>query len=141
MKQFLGKVAVLFFVSLLPLAVYAESKVQVRTISAEAFLQTLKKNPKANLLDVRSAEEFSEVKLPRAVNVPLPTLDTPEGLQKALQPFAPKEDVYILCRSGRRSTIAAEKFVAAGHNNVVVVEGGMNRLESLGATVEKKAAN
>lgn len=140
-KIFRKGFVVLLVVMALPFVSFADGETKVQTITAEAFLAKVKQQPKLNLMDVRNPEEFAEVKMAGAVNVPLPTLNSNEDLQNALKPFgASKEAVYVLCRSGRRSRVAAEKFLAAGHKNLVVVEGGMNRLEELGVQVEKKGA-
>ena len=141
MTQILGKGFIAFLIlAALPFTSFAEGESKVQSITAEAFLAKLKQEPNLNLLDVRTPEEFAAVKMPGAINVPLPTLNSNEDLQNALKPFASskKAEVYVLCRSGRRATAAAEKFVAAGHKNLVVVAGGMNRLQDLGAKVEKK---
>ena len=44
--------------------------------------------------------------------------------------------VYILCQSSRRGLIAAEKLEAAGHQNVYVVEGGIDAAKQAGIEIE-----
>jgi hypothetical protein len=50
----------------------------------------------------------------------LDKLDAPNYAQS----LRPEQPVYILCQSGKRAEIAAQKLIAAGHTNAIVVEGG-----------------
>lgn len=67
------------------------------------------------VIDVRSPAEFRGAHVDGAELHPLDKLDT-----NALA----GQPVYILCQSGKRATMAAEKLTAAGHEAVFVVEGG-----------------
>ena len=73
------------------------------------------------ILDVRTAEEFAEKRIPGAINVPN------ENIGSSDIPELPDKDQLILvyCRSGRRSKLAAEKLCALGYTNVVEF-GGIN---------------
>ncbi|OWK40566.1 rhodanese-like domain-containing protein [Fimbriiglobus ruber] len=71
------------------------------------------------LIDVRTPAEFDEIHAVGAKSVPLHTLDP-----KAFAAEYPEGDIYTICRSGSRGAQACEKFVAAGIDRVVNVEGG-----------------
>lgn len=69
------------------------------------------------LLDVRTPEEYAEVRVPGAVLIPLAELsarfdDLPEGVP-----------VDVICRSGARSASAVEMLVARGVDAVNVAGG------------------
>ncbi|TAL27218.1 MAG: DUF2892 domain-containing protein [Alphaproteobacteria bacterium] len=88
------------------------------------------------VLDVRTGLEHAEVALKSPhVNIPLGDLDPARFLQdnhiRATQP------VYVLCRGGKRATAAAEAFIAAGHENVHVIEGGIIACEAAGVPLRK----
>jgi rhodanese-related sulfurtransferase len=88
------------------------------------------------VLDVRTGLEHAEVALQSPhQNVPLGELDPTRFLQdnhiRASQP------VYVLCRGGKRATAAAESFIAAGHDNVHVIEGGIIACEAAGIPLRK----
>lgn len=88
------------------------------------------------VLDVRTGLEHAEVALKSPhLNVPLGDLDPARFIQdnhiRATQP------VYVLCRGGKRATAAAEAFIAAGHENVHVIEGGIIACEAAGIPVRK----
>lgn len=73
------------------------------------------------ILDVRTPEEYSEVHIPDAVNIPN------EVIGKGDIPELPDKDQLILvyCRSGNRSKQASEKLAGLGYTNIVEF-GGIN---------------
>ena len=66
------------------------------------------------LLDVRSEEEFSEGHIPGAIVIPH------EEISERAENEIPEKDVpvFVYCRSGRRSKIAAEELVSLGYSEV-----------------------
>jgi rhodanese-related sulfurtransferase len=71
------------------------------------------------LIDVREPHEVAEGTLPGAVNIPLGDLvDRVGELDRDRR-------VVLLCRSGGRSTQAAEYLVGNGFADVVNLAGGM----------------
>ncbi|MBW7914660.1 MAG: rhodanese-like domain-containing protein [Taibaiella sp.] len=74
----------------------------------------------ANLLiiDVRSPEEYAELYLPGAVNIPL------DELPVAMQSFSPSQTVIAVCgKGGGRSANAAEMLRAEGFNAQYLCNG------------------
>ncbi|MFC7345034.1 rhodanese-like domain-containing protein [Saccharopolyspora griseoalba] len=83
------------------------------------------------LVDVREPEEYVSGHVPGAVNVPLAdVLAAPER-------FA-GEECYVICRSGGRSSKAAEAINAAG-GRAVSVSGGTSGWIEAGHEVERGA--
>lgn len=84
------------------------------------------------ILDVRTAEEYSEKHIPGAINIPNETIGTEDI------PELPDKEQLILvyCRSGNRSKQAAEKLVKLGYTNIVEF-GGIN--DWTGETVSGEA--
>ncbi|EJU02247.1 hypothetical protein DACRYDRAFT_78992 [Dacryopinax primogenitus] len=76
----------------------------------------------AVILDVRSKEEFSICHLPEASNVPLKTL-----LRDPLAYIPPGRDMYVLCKLGNDSQVAAHALRTALGNSAQVkdVVGGL----------------
>ena len=67
----------------------------------------------ARLLDVRSADEFTEGHLPGAFNIPV------QELERRFGEVGPTErDVIIYCRSGHRSSLATEVLRQHGYTRV-----------------------
>jgi rhodanese-related sulfurtransferase len=90
-------------------------------------------NRDVDLIDVRMPSEFREVHAECARNVPLESLD-PKAVTSARNGHA-NEPLYVICRSGNRSTQACQKFVDAGFENIVNVEGGTLAWEKSGLPV------
>lgn len=88
------------------------------------------------VLDVRTDVEHAEVSLKQPHHhIPLDKLNPAAFIKE--NKIDPARPVYFLCRSGKRATQAAEAFIAAGHDNVHIVEGGIVACESSGVPVKK----
>ncbi|HSI09143.1 MAG: rhodanese-like domain-containing protein [Rariglobus sp.] len=74
------------------------------------------------VIDVRTPIEYDEVHASAAVNIPLDRVSK-ESLAAAGRTECGRP-VYLLCRSGQRATKAAEKLLACGYAQPVVVTGG-----------------
>lgn len=92
-----------------------------------------RKQAEIDLIDVRMPSEFREVHAECARNVPLDSLD-PKAVMAARGSESGKP-LYIICRSGNRSGQACRKFIDAGFENVVNVEGGTIAWEKAGLPV------
>jgi rhodanese-related sulfurtransferase len=105
----------------------------IATIAPLALADELKSSTPIDLIDVRSPAEYHAVHAERARLVPLDSLDP--GKVMATRCGKPEDPLYILCHSGARARTAAEKFVAAGYENVCVVEGGTKAWQAAGLPV------
>src|SRR5690554_6054255 len=91
----------------------------------------------ARVIDVREPGEFAAGHIRQAVNMPRGVLEMQinqhpavAGYDDALQRIA-AEPLYLICRSGGRSALAAESLVRMGfdHAKVISVAGGMQAWE------------
>ena len=92
-----------------------------RQINAEEAAAIMEEESSYIILDVRTAQEYSEKHIPRAINIPNETIGTEDI------PELPDKEQLILvyCRSGNRSKQASEKLVKLGYTNIVEF-GGIN---------------
>ncbi|MFN3192367.1 MAG: rhodanese-like domain-containing protein [Aureliella sp.] len=74
-----------------------------------------------DLLDVRMPTEYREVHATGAKNLPLDSLNPSDVAASRNGAEGP---LYVICKSGGRSTMAVKKLLDAGYENVVNVEGG-----------------
>lgn len=88
-----------------------------------------------HVIDVRTPAEFREVRAPMARNVPLDTFD-PSSVVGSHE-LSSDRPIYVLCHSGARAKKACEQLVAAGHSQVVQVEGGTVAWQAAGLPVER----
>ena len=103
-----------------------------RQINAEEAATMMEEESSYIILDVRTAEEYSEKHIPGAINIPNETIGTEDI------PELPDKEQLILvyCRSGNRSKQASEKLVKLGYTNIVEF-GGIN--DWTGETVSGEA--
>jgi rhodanese-related sulfurtransferase len=99
------------------------------TVSASKLPELLEK--KERIIDVRTPAEYNSAHVKGAVLLPLDSLD-PEAF--CLQHEADSA-VYILCQSGKRSEMAAEKLRKAGQEKIYVVEGGTRAAMEAGVDI------
>lgn len=96
-------------------------------------VQELNRESNAIIIDVRSPAEFRSVHITAAQNMPLDQLDPKEiaALRSGDQPL------YVVCKAGGRSIKACQALVAAGHQQVVNVEGGTDAWVAAGLAVDR----
>ena len=97
-------------------------------------LAEINRDHNVHLIDVRTPAEFREVHAQGARNVPLDALD-PKSVAESLGQNG--QPIYVICRSGTRSAQAAQKFLDAGINQVVSVEGGTSAWDDAGLPVNR----
>lgn len=111
------------------------SKPRFGTITPKELYQLQKEDKKPIIIDVRTAEEFRTIRVPDAILVPLDELD----VEKASHEYKLKDKTfYLICRSGRRSATAADKFIDAGIGKPINVTGGTLQWDEEGYPVLKE---
>lgn len=92
-----------------------------RQVNAEEADSMMEEESGYIILDVRTAQEYSEKHIPGAINIPNETIGTEDI------PELPDKEQLILvyCRSGNRSKQTSEKLVKLGYTNIVEF-GGIN---------------
>jgi rhodanese-related sulfurtransferase len=113
----------------------AEAKAAIKEVDIQALALALKQHAQAVLIDVREPAEYSQQHINGAVNYPRGVLEmnihnhpkvAASGCepQDALQQLS-QQPVYLICRSGGRSALAAESLQRMGFSQVYSVAGGM----------------
>ena len=95
----------------------------ISVISPAEVAARLTGGEKLALIDVRTAGEHGEVHTPAARLMPLDVLRCEDVFEACGGPKAP---IAVLCKGGVRARRAAEMLSAAGAENGMVVEGGMD---------------
>lgn len=96
-------------------------------------LAELQRDGEVDVVDVRTPAEYRELHMVGAKNVPLDSLE-PEQVV-ASRNGRSEEPLYVICQSGARSSKAVKKFMDAGVENVVNVEGGTQAWDRAGLPV------
>ncbi len=92
-----------------------------RQITMREAVTMMEEETGYTVLDVRTAQEYSEKHIPGAINIANESIGTEDI------PELPDKDQLILvyCHSGNRSKQASEKLVKLGYTNIVEI-GGIN---------------
>lgn len=109
-----------------------ESSSSITNVDADNFISTIAQ-PGVQIIDVRSSGEYASGHLQGALNIDVESGGFDVGVANL-----DKNATYALyCRSGRRSTLAAERMTEAGFTNIVNFnQGGFAELALAGAAVE-----
>lgn len=106
---------------------------QDTAISGDALWSALKQSDDVFLLDVREPSEFSDFKIPGAVNIPLSQLFMPES-----QAAIPKDKkIVTICSHGNRSMVATFALAKSGIEATSLVGGMAMWNQVLNATTFK----
>jgi rhodanese-related sulfurtransferase len=99
----------------------------MKTITPQQLMQ-IRQQSEVELIDVRTPVEFREVHAEGARNLPLDELDPRAVI--ASRNGHQGQPLYVICRSGSRGGKACQKFIDAGYQDVVNVEGGTQAWEA-----------
>ena len=134
------KSKILFILILLVLIVYGFNRIvfsgpkQYKEISVSEFSEKMKGNPGIFILDVRTPEEYRELHVPGTSRL-IPV----EELKKRIDELKGLEDkeIYVICRSGRRSAAASEMLAGHGFNKVFNITGGVMEYKRMNYPIEQ----
>lgn len=93
----------------------------IESVTADEFENALY-DGHVQLLDVRSADEYAQGHIANAENI---DVQQPDFIDKAKEKLDNTNPVYVYCRSGKRSMLAAQKLVKAGYQVVNLRDGIM----------------
>jgi rhodanese-related sulfurtransferase/TusA-related sulfurtransferase len=94
----------------------------------EELQKKVENNEKILILDVREEAEYAFGHIPGAINIPL------GELEQHIDELDKDEEIYVICRTGNRSDLAAQQLTAKGFSKVINVIPGM--VEWKGTTVK-----
>lgn len=100
----------------------------IHTIPPAAYAEKIKTTPNAQILDVRTPEEFSGEHLDQAQNV---NWNSNDFAEKALQ-YDKSKPVFVYCKVGGRSKQAAEKLSTLGFTEIYNLDGGILKWNAAG---------
>ncbi|OIR19725.1 putative adenylyltransferase/sulfurtransferase MoeZ [mine drainage metagenome] len=107
----------------------AEALTRVKEIMPWDLSRALASGSKPILLDVREPSEFDLLRIPGSINVPRGVLeqscewDYDETMPELAN--ARERAIVVICRSGKRSVLAADMLQRMGYANVVSLKTGV----------------
>lgn len=87
--------------------------------------------PAPLLLDVRTATEFAEGRVPGAINIPV------QELEARLAELPRDRELVVYCRSGRRAATASALLREHGYTQVREMEGSLLAWREKGLPIEQ----
>ena len=105
---------------------------EMMAMASEFAVIQSKIKDRAQLLDVRTAEEFDSGHFAGAIN-----LDVEDIIAGKLPDAAKDAQLYVYCRSGNRSAQAVSLLKQAGFTNITDL-GGLTDVESIGGTLTNR---
>jgi rhodanese-related sulfurtransferase len=111
-----------------------EQRPRIKTISPAELAKLKMQGNHCEMIDVRTPVEYRTVHAEGAALVPLDQLD-PVAVLAARKGSG--EPIYVICKSGARATKACERFVDAGFDDAICVEGGTSAWEAAGLPVQR----
>ena len=90
-----------------------------RQVSSDEARNMMDKESGYIIVDVRTQGEYAEGHIPKAICIPNETIDKePPSLLPDNE-----QEIFVYCRSGRRSKEAAQKLADMGYKNIVEFGG------------------
>ncbi|MEM9927727.1 MAG: rhodanese-like domain-containing protein [Cyanobacteria bacterium P01_D01_bin.50] len=134
-NQNISKFFVFLFVLLLCFNIAACNRTIAgsKQISATELIELIKVEEAPVILDVRSAEEYAEGRIPGAINIEYREL--PSRIDK-VRNFG-KRKIIVYCERGVRANIAEDTLKKAGFTDILHLEGDMSGWRKRGLEVEK----
>jgi thioredoxin len=119
----------LLFVSLFFFSCNGQSPKKIQTIVApEAFAKKIKETQQAQILDVRTPEEYTLEHIDNAVNVDW----LGDNFIVDAEKFDKSKPVFVYCKIGGRSSKATAKLAEMGFTNIYELDGGLMKWNAAG---------
>jgi len=100
----------------------------IETIAPKAFAEKIKATPNAQILDVRTPEEFSSEHIDNAKNVNW----NGDNFTAEADIYDKSKPVFVYCKVGGRSIQAAKKLKELGFTKIYNLDGGMMKWNTAG---------
>ena len=123
----------LFFITFIYLSIIlsscqAQTSKNIQLLEAPAFAEKIKNTPNAQILDVRTPQEFAGDHIENAKNINWLNADFATNAA-TLNNTKP---VFVYCKAGSRSNKAAAKLEEMGFTNIYDLQGGILKWEAAG---------
>jgi thioredoxin len=102
----------------------------IESVSPEIFAKKINKTPKAQILDVRTPEEFNSEHIDNATNANW----LGDSFVANIAKLDKTNPVFVYCKSGARSAKASVKLQELGFKKIYQLEGGLLKWNAAGLT-------
>lgn len=105
------------------------------TATNEELMKKLENQEDIQIVDVREEAEYVFAHIPSAISLPI------GELEDRFTTLSKDKDVYVICRTGHRSDLAAQKLSTMGFHKVINVVPGMSNWEGKLEGIKNKEEN
>lgn len=118
----------LFIISFFVFSCSGQTSPAVKTIDVSSYSEKIKATPNAQILDVRTPEEYATGHIENSDNVNWNS----DSFVSRTDKYDKTKPVFVYCKSGGRSAKAADKLAQLGFTSVYNLDGGMLKWEAAG---------
>ena len=111
----------------------AQTSQKINTVTAIEFQKKLENTSTAQLIDVRSPEEFNKEHLKNAININWNASD----FESEIKLLNKNKPVFLYCKAGGRSMKAAVKLAELGFIQIYNLDGGIQSWNSENLPIKK----
>jgi len=115
-------------ISFVVISCNGQTSKKIESLAPEAFAKKINETPNAQILDVRTPEEFVSEHIDKAVNINWLGNDFATKAEKLDQ----SKPIFVYCKSGARSAKAAAKLEELGFKKIYQLEGGILKWNTAG---------
>ncbi|MES2411609.1 MAG: thioredoxin domain-containing protein [Bacteroidota bacterium] len=126
----------LLLLSFLFISCHGQTSKAVHTVAAKSFDEKLKTIENPQLLDVRTAEEYSTEHIGNAENV---NWNGDDFAAKAAG-YDKSKPIFVYCKVGGRSSQAADKLAELGFREIYNLDGGIMKWKAQGNANQQPSA-
>jgi thioredoxin len=105
-----------------------QTSMNIESVSPEIFVKKINETPKAQILDVRTPEEFNSEHIDNATNANW----LGDSFVADIAKLDKTNPVFVYCKSGARSTKASVKLEEFGFKKIYQLEGGLLKWNAAG---------
>jgi thioredoxin len=116
------------YLSIILSSCQAQTSKNIQLLEATVFAEKIKTTTNAQILDVRTPQEFAGDHIENAKNSNWLNAD----FEKNATTLDQSKPVFVYCKAGGRSQKAAEKLAEMGFTTIYDLEGGMLKWEAAG---------
>ncbi len=125
-----------------PIELVMAARAVVNECSNEVICQAI--DNKQLIIDVREPDEYSQGFIGASINVPRGLIEFAIFDHPKIKPFLNTEsladtEIYLYCKSGGRSALAAQSLMNLGFNKVFSLESGIMGWEKSGFKIDTGA--
>ncbi|WP_281637457.1 thioredoxin domain-containing protein [Flavobacterium marginilacus] len=118
----------LFIISFIVFSCSGQTSTNVKTIDVTSYSEKIKATPNAQILDVRTPDEYAKGHIENSDNVDFLSSTFVLKTDK----YDKTKPVFVYCKSGGRSAKASAKLAELGFTSIYNLDGGMLKWEAAG---------